>query len=81
MGLFSVVLNLITIFIVSFVLYIGYNIYKTGADNSMSASEIFNKMLSDTGSITHAYMTETALGPIGDFVSYDWGVPLETTQI
>ena len=82
MELFSVILNLITIILVSIALYIGYNIYRTRSPESASATEIFDTFLKDPSSITRAFMTETAVGPIGDFNSYDWeSSSLEITPI
>ena len=63
-------------------LYIGYNIYRTRAPNTTSsASEIFDTFLKDPNNITHAFMTESTVGPVGDFDSYDWGIPLEITPL
>ena len=63
-------------------LYIGYNIYRTRAPESVTATEIFDTFLKNPSSISHAFMTESAVGPIGDFDSYDWeSSSLEITPI
>ena len=72
MGVFSIILNLITIVLVSALFYVGITIYRTREDKSMGAMEIFNRMLIDPDTATHAYMTSSKVGPIGDFVSYNW---------
>ena len=72
MGSFSVVLNLITIFLVLALFYVGYNIYRTRDDKNMTPIEMFNQMLVDPDTVSHAYMTNSNLGPIGDFGTYDW---------
>ena len=81
MGAFSVILNLITLLTISVMLYIGYTIYRTRPDKSMTAGEVFNTMLVDPDTITHAYMTDTKLGPIGDFSSYEWESKLESSSV
>lgn len=80
MSAFSIILNIITILLVFIVCYIGYIIYKTREDKNMTATEVFNLLLTDPSSITHSYMTESSLGPIGDFSSYDWE-QVETMKI
>jgi hypothetical protein len=72
MGYFSVTLNVITILIVFSLFYIGYNIYRTREDKSMSASDVLNQLMFDPASVSHAYMANANLGPIGDFTDYDW---------
>ena len=62
-------------------LYIGYNIYRTRAPDTTTATEIFDTFLKDPNNITHAFMTESTVGPVGDFDSYDWGIPLEITPL
>jgi hypothetical protein len=71
MGFFSVLINLITIFLVLTLFYVGYNIYRTREDKSMSASDVFNQMLIDPDTVTHSYMSNANFGPIGDFGSYE----------
>ena len=71
MGLFSVVINLITIFLVLSLFYIGYTVYRTRDDKTMSASEVFNQMLFDPDTVSHSYMSNAKLGPVGDFSPYD----------
>lgn len=71
MGFFSVLINLITIFLVLTLFYVGYNIYRTREDKNMTAGEVFNQMLVDPDTVTHAYMSNANLGPIGDFGSYE----------
>jgi len=72
MASFSVMLNLVTIFLVLSLFYVGYNIYRTRDDKNMTPVEVFNQMLVDPDTVSHAYMTNYKLGPIGDFGSYDW---------
>jgi hypothetical protein len=72
MGSFSVILNLITIFLVLALFYVGYNIYRTRDDKNMTPTEVFDQMLVDPDTVSHAYMTNANLGPIGDFGTYDW---------
>jgi hypothetical protein len=72
MGLFSVTINLITIFIVFALFYIGYNIYRTRDDKNMTPVEVFNQMMFDPATVSHSYMANANLGPIGDFGDYDW---------
>jgi hypothetical protein len=71
MGFFSVLINLITIFLVLTLFYVGYNIYRTREDKNMTAGEVFNQMLVDPDTVTHAYMSNANFGPIGNFGSYD----------
>ena len=80
MGYFSVTLNVITILIVFSLFYIGYNIYRTREDKSMTATDVFNQMIFDPASVSHAYMANANLGPIGDFADYDWE-RVDLTQI
>ena len=47
----------------------------------MTAGEVFNTMLVDPDTITHAYMTDTKLGPIGDFSSYEWESKRESSSV
>ena len=35
-------------------------------------TEVFNQMLIEPASVTHAFFTESSLGPIGEFSDYDW---------
>jgi hypothetical protein len=72
MGSFSIILNLITILLVSALFYVGITIYRTREDKAMGAMEIFDRMLIDPDTVTHAYMTSSKVGPIGNFVSYSW---------
>jgi len=72
MSTFSIVLNLITIFMVLALFYIGYTIYRTRDDKNMTATEVFDQLLVDPDTVSHAYMTNSHLGPIGDFGTYDW---------
>jgi hypothetical protein len=72
MGVFSVTLNIITITIVFALFYIAYNIYRTRDDKNMTPMEVFNQMLVDPDTVSHAYMTNSKVGPIGDFGTYDW---------
>ena len=72
MGAFSIILNLITILLVSALFYVGITIYRTREDKDMGAMEIFDRMLIDPDTVTHAYMTSSKVGPIGNFVSYSW---------
>ena len=72
MGMFSVTLNIITIFFVIALFYIGYNIYRTRDDMNMTPVEVFDQMLVDPDTVSHAYMTNSNIGPIGDFGDYDW---------
>lgn len=72
MGLFSVTINLITIFLVLALFYIGYNIYRTRDDKNMTPVEVFNQMMFDPATVSHSYMANANLGPIGDFGDYDW---------
>ena len=78
MGIFSVTINVVTIFLVFALFYIGYNIYRTRDDKNMTPVEVFNQLMFDPASVTHAYMANANLGPIGDFGDYDWN-PIETT--
>ena len=39
---------------------------------NMTPVEVFNQMLVDPDTVSHAYMTNSNLGPIGDFGDYDW---------
>jgi hypothetical protein len=71
MGFFSVTINLITIFLVLALFYIGFTVYRTRDDKNMSASEVFNQMLFDPDTVSHSYMSNANLGPIGDFGAYD----------
>jgi len=71
MGAFSVVLNIITIVLVLALFYVGYNIYRTRDDKNMTPVEVFNQMLIDPDTVTHSYMSNANLGPIGDFGSYE----------
>ena len=52
--------------------YVGITIYRTREDRSMGPMEIFDRMLIDPDTATHAYMTSSNVGPIGNFDSYDW---------
>lgn len=52
--------------------YVGITIYRTREDRSMGPMEIFDRMLIDPDTATHAYMTSQKVGPIGNFDSYDW---------
>jgi hypothetical protein len=72
MGSFSVILNLITIFLVLALFYVGYNIYRTRDDKNMTPTEVFDQMLVDPDTVSHAYITNSKLGPVGDFGLYDW---------
>ena len=72
MGMFSVTINIITIVLVLALFYIGFKVYRTRDDKNMSPIEVFNQMLVDPDTVSHAYMTNSKLGPIGDFGSYDW---------
>ena len=72
MGFFSVTLNFITIFLVFALFYIGYNIYRTRDDKNMTPVEVFNQMLFDPDTVSHAYVKNANLGPIGEFGSYEW---------
>jgi hypothetical protein len=71
MGVFSVILNILTIILVLSLFYTGYNIYRTREDKTATASEIFDQMLFDPDSVSHAYMSNAKYGPIGDFGPYD----------
>ena len=72
MGFFSVLVNLFTLLVIGIVLYMGYNLYITRPDMNATPTEVFNKMLAEPATVTHAYFTEPALGEIGDFSDYDW---------
>jgi hypothetical protein len=72
MSAFSVLLNLFTLFVIAIVLYTGYNMYRRRPDRNATATEVFNNVLADPATATHAYFTEPPLGPIGDFTDYDW---------
>ena len=72
MGLFSVTINLITIFLVLALFYIGYNIYRTRDDKNMTSIEMFDQMMFDPDTISHSYVKNSKLGPVGDFGEYDW---------
>jgi hypothetical protein len=71
MGVFSVTINIITIILVLALFYVGYNIYRTREDKTATASEIFDQMLFDPDTVSHAYMSNAKYGPIGDFGPYD----------
>ena len=73
MGFFSVTINLVTIFLLLALFYIGYTVYITRDDKNSTASDVFNQMLFDPASVSHSYMSNANLGPIGDFGSYDDG--------
>jgi hypothetical protein len=81
MGYFSVTLNVITILIVFSLFYIGYNIYRTREDKNMTAPEVFNQLMFDPATVSHAYMANANLGPIGDFGSYEWDTTDFSTPI
>jgi hypothetical protein len=38
----------------------------------MTATEVFNQLMFDPATVSHAYMANANLGPIGDFGSYEW---------
>ena len=39
---------------------------------NMTPVEVFDQMLVDPDTVSHSYMTNANLGPIGDFGTYDW---------
>lgn len=71
MGFFSVTVNLLTIFLLLALFYIGYTVYRTRDDKNSTASDVFNQMLFDPATVSHSYMSNANLGPIGDFSAYD----------
>ena len=81
MGVFSVTINIITIILVLALLYIGYNVYRTREDKTVTATDLFDQMLFDPDTISHSYMSNAKYGPIGDFSPYDpLGVEEELSQ-
>jgi len=61
-----------TILLVFALFYIGYTIYRTREDTTMTPMEVFVQTLNEPAYISHAYLVGTRVGPIGDFGSYDW---------
>ena len=80
MGSFSILLNIVTIVLVLTLFYVGYNIYRTREDKNMTPIEVFDQMLVDPDTVSHAYMTNFKLGNIGNFGNYDWD-RIEVTPI
>jgi hypothetical protein len=74
-----VILNIITILLVLMLFYVGFSIYRTRDDMNMTPVEVFNQMLDDPDTVSHAYFTNRGLGPIGDFGSYDWNPGVYST--
>ena len=69
--MFSVILNIITLLVVSVLIYAFYKMYKYREDRSLNASQVFQNFLKEPSSYSHRVYTED-VGPIGDFVGYTW---------
>jgi hypothetical protein len=80
MGAFSVTINIITIILVLALFYIGYNVYRTREDKTVSATEMFDQLLFDPDTVSHSYMSNAKYGPIGDFGPYDTTDGEESSQ-
>jgi hypothetical protein len=80
MGFLSVVINIITLFVVAALFYIARELYRTRPDRALSASEAFNLMWIEPSTVTHSFFNDEPFGPIGNFYGYSWGGGVDTTN-
>jgi len=66
----SIILNIITLAIVSILIYAFYRMYKFREDKDLTASQLFQLIKKEPSIYSHRAFTEPA-GDIGNFVGYE----------
>jgi len=67
----SIILNIITLAIVSVLIYAFYKMYKYREDPDLTAVEVFQRFEKEPSSYSHRVFSE-GVGPIGNFIGYTW---------
>ena len=79
MGLLSVTLNLITLFLVGCMVYIINKLYKTGSEQGIGALDVMRNLENNPETISHAYLHDQ-YGEWTPAKGLDWADDINSTE-